>query len=413
MHVRYLSVLSREARRLWSDGRGPILLVIAAGWLLSLGVRMIYPVMLPYLRDAYGLDLTTAGFLLTVLFIAYGLGQFPGGVLADRFGEKAILILSSAISVGTLVLIVTARSTPVLFLVTALFGFGVALYAVARYTILADLYPDQLGAANGVTSAAADAGQSLLPPVAGFIAVAFAWQYGFGFAIPLFALAAIALWAVVPSGRATPSPPAETSSLESARTVLSGINRPPVRYGTALLLLGVTVWQAFTGFYPTYLIDEKGLSGTLAAVLFGLFFGLGVVVQPLSGAAYDRIGIKRSLLVVMGISGIGLVVLPVLEGFWPLVAITVVLSTMLGFATITQLHLILSLPEEIQGTGFGLLRTVSFTIGAVSPALFGAAADRGFFDEAFLGLAVLVGLIVVLGLVTPAAQATESDRPSS
>ena len=413
IHLRYLSVLRREARALWSGGRGPILVAIAAGWFLSIGVRMIYPVLLPHLRTAYGLDLTTAGLLLTVLFVAYGLGQFPGGLLADRFGEKVVLILSSAISVVTLVLIVTARSTPVLFFVTALFGVGVALYAVARYTILVDLYPDQVGAANGVTSAAADAGQSVLPPIAGLIAAGLAWQYGFGFAIPLFALAALALWAVVPSQRPEPSPSTETSPLESVRDVLSGLRRPPVVYGTGLLLLGVTVWQAFTGFYPTYLIEEKGLSATLAGVLFGLFFALGVLVQPLSGAAYDRIGIRQSLLFVMGVSGVGLVILPGLEGFLPLVGVTVLLSTLLGFATVTQSHLILALPDDIQGTGFGILRTISFTIGAASPVLFGAAGDRGFFDEAFLALAVLAGLTVLLGMVTPAAAGTESARDSS
>ncbi len=405
----YLSLFTREAQTLWSDGRGPILVAIAAGWFLSIGVRMIYPVLLPHLRTAYDLDLTTAGLLLTVLFIAYGLGQFPGGVLADRFGEKAILILSSMISVGTLTLLVTARSTPILFVVTALFGVGIALYAVARYTILVDLYPEHVGAANGVTSAAADAGQSILPPIAGLIVVLFAWQYGFGFAIPLFALAAIGLWVVVPSQPSETTSPSETSSLETLRDVFSGLRTPPVIYGTGLLLLGVSIWQAFTGFYPTYLIEEKSLSGTLAGALFGLFFALGIVVQPLSGAAYDRIGIRQSILFVMGISGIGLTVLPVLEGFWPLVGVTILLSTMLGFATVTQSHLILALPEEIQGTGFGILRTISFTIGAVSPVLIGAAGDRGFFDEAFLALAVLAVLTIALGMMTPGAATNISN----
>lgn len=405
----------RGLQSLWSEGRGTILVAVAAGWFLSIGVRMIYPVLLPYLQTAYGLDLTTAGLLLTVLFVAYGLGQFPGGVLADRFGEKSILILSSAISVGTLVLIVTARSTVILFLVTAMFGFGVALYAVSRYTLLADLYPEQLGAANGVASAAADAGQSVLPPIAGFLAVAFAWQFGFGFAIPLFALVTVALFLVVPSTKSGTadrpdqgeSPASSTQSkgsrLDATSEVFQGLRRPPVVYGTGLLILGVSIWQGFTGFYPTYLILEKGLSETVAGVLFGLFFALGVLVQPVSGAAYDRFGIKRSLLFVMGVSGVALVLLPGIEAFVPLVVVTILLSSMLGFATVTQSHLILSLPEEIQGTGFGILRTISFTVGAVSPVLVGAAGDRGYFDEAFLALAVLAGLTVLIGLVTPSA----------
>ncbi len=379
---------------LWSEGRGPILVAAAAGWFLSIGVRMIYPVVLPQLREAYDLDLATAGVLLTVLFLAYGLGQLPGGLLADRFGERIVLAVSTAVSALTLGLVVTAGSTAVLFVATALFGAGIALYAVARYTLLAGLYPERVGAANGVTSAAADAGQSVLPPIGGLIAAAVAWQYGFAFAIPLFVLVAVALWLVVPVGGREAAGDEDALSLEAIRETFAGLRRPSVGYGTVTLLLGVCLWQAFTGFYPTYLIEEKGLSATRAGILFGLFFALGVAVQPLSGAAYDRIGIRRSLVVVMGISAVGIAALPFVHGLGPLVVVTILSSALLGFATVTQSYLIVALPAEIQGSGFGVIRTVSFTIGAASPAAFGAAADLGFFDEAFLALAALALLVI-------------------
>lgn len=70
-----------------------MLVSTSLGWGLSLGVRTIYPVLLPHIRVAYELDLRTAGFLLTVLFLLYELGQFPSRILADRFGGRAILIL--------------------------------------------------------------------------------------------------------------------------------------------------------------------------------------------------------------------------------------------------------------------------------------------------------------------------------
>ncbi|SNR70858.1 hypothetical protein SAMN06264855_1485 [Halorubrum vacuolatum] len=60
-----------------------------------------------------------------------------------------------------------------------------------------------------------------------------------------------------------------------------------------------------------------------------------------------------------------------------------------------QTHLILSHPDDIQRTRFGILRTISFTVGAMSPVLVGAAADRGFFEEAFLALAALAVLTVL------------------
>lgn len=381
----------RDARdnvlNLLQGKRGNILAALAGGWFLSMGVRMIYPVMLPHLRTAYELDLTTSGFLLTVLFFAYAIGQLPGGILADQIGERRILMLSLLLSAGTLALVATSTSTTVLFTATALFGFGTALYAVSRYTILPQLYPKQIGTANGVTAASQDAGQSILPPLAGIITTAFFWQLGFMFAIPLFILAFVSLHFTMSSMISEPNDSADTLSFESGRYILSVLNQPAIIYPTSVLILGLSVWQAFTSFYPTYLVEVKGLSTTMAGLLFGLFFALGIFIKPLSGGAYDRIGIRRSLVFIASGPFIALVVLPIADSFWTLIAVTALVSTLLGFATVTEPYLLETLPESIRGTGFGIFRTIVFMIGALSPALFGIAANHGFFDEAFIALA--------------------------
>jgi len=396
-----LSDFKAGAVDLWSGGRGRILTAVAAGWFLSIGVRMIYPVMLPYLRTAYELDLTAAGLLLTVLFLAYALGQFPGGMLADRFGERFTLTASAVISAVTLTLVVTANSAVVLFAATALFGFGTALYAVGRYTVLPRLYTDRLGAANGVTAASQDAGQSILPPVASVIAAVFLWQFGFGFAIPLFLLSAVVLWAVVPPRSSSASDDDSGLSRDDLSVLLSVFRQPSVVYATAVLIVGLFVWQAFTSFYPTYLIEVKELSTTVASFLFGTFFALGILIKPLAGGAYDRFGIRRSLTIVASGPTIGLIVLPYVDDLWILILITAFVSTLLGFATVVEPSLLHSLPEEIRGTGFGILRSIGFTIGATSPVLFGAAADRGFFDEMFTVLAVLSAGMILLAFRIP------------
>lgn len=396
--VDHLYTVGNGVRDLLRGRRGTVLIATACGWFLTMGVRMIYPVMLPYLQEAYGLDLTTAGLLLTILFLAYAVGQLPGGVLADRIGERIILSLSMLMSAVTLVLVVTARSSIVLFAATALFGFGAALYAVGRYTILPQLYPNRIGAANGLTAASQDAGQSVLPPLAGVLAGALFWQLGFGFAVPLFLVMAVALWFVIPTGTAGPT---DELSLSGFRYLKSELQQPAIVYPTTALTLGLFIWQAFTGFYPTYLIQEKGLSTTLASGLFGLFFALGILIKPLSGGAYDRIGIRRSLVIVASGPIVAFLALPLVNEFWLLVGVTVLVSTLLGFATVTEPYLLEQLPSHIQGTGFGTLRTIVFMIGAFGPVVFGTAADRGFFDQAFMALAVLAGGMIFLAFRIP------------
>lgn len=396
-----IRALTSGARTLWSGGRGKILLAVGAGWFLSIGVRLVYPVMLPYLQTAYGLDLTTAGFLLSVLWISYAIGQLPGGLLADRLGEGTILLISLLTSIGTLILVVLARSALILFVATALFGLGTALYGVARYTALSEIYPDNAGAAIGITQAAGEVGNSVLPLLAGLLATAFAWQYGFGFAIPLFGLVALSLWAVVPSQVSEATSAVDTISLETARYIFSELRRPEIIVVTIIEVLAFSVWQSFTGFYPTYLIEIKGLSPSVSSGLFSLFFVVGIIVQPLAGGAYDRFGIWRSLPVVMSVITIALVILPLLEGFWPLVVGTVFLGSILGYGTIILPYMTDALPVDMKGTGLGTLRTIYMTGGAASPLFFGALADRGFFDEAFIVLAALAGTTVLISIWFP------------
>lgn len=400
--MQIVSTLTGTARTLWSDDRGPILVTIATGWFLSMGVRMILPVLLPELRTAFGMSLARAGLLVSTVFVTYAIGQLPGGLLSDRIGKGRIMIVSTALSGTAILLVVTANTQILLFLAVGVFGFATGTYAVARFTALTDLYPDRVGTAVGLTAAAADAGQSVLPAFAGVLATALVWQFGFGFAMPLFAIVAVLLWIFVPA-RTSPRPElTDAGRVQDVRRVLTGLRTPAVVYSAVTLVIGVCIWQAFTSLYPTYLVEIKGLSVPRAGGLLGVFFGLGIVVQPVSGGAYDRFGAPLTLSVVLGIAGISLLTLPFVEGFLALFALTLFLSPLLGFATVVQSYLIKAIPDEIQGTGFGFLRTVSFLIGAASPALFGAAADRGYFDEGFFVLAGLAVLMVIIASRFPA-----------
>lgn len=385
---------------LGSKGRGPILLVIAAGWGITIGTRAIYPVVLPDLRAAYGLDLTGAGVLLTILFVAYAIGQLPGGIFADRIGERKTLTASLALSGGALVLIITAGSTIALFLATAVFGFGVGFYAIARFTAIATIYPEGYGTAIGVTNVSPEVAQAVFPPIAGFIAVAVGWQYGFGATIPLFLLVGAGLWIYIPTHASDERSAVDTVSLETGRYVFSALGNPPIILGTLVMILGFSVWQAFTGFYPTYLIEEKGLSPSIASLLFGLYFAGSALIHPISGMIYDRTNIRYPTILVL-FAGIALLGLPFAENLGVLVVISLLLGTLLAFETSTESYLVAALPADVEGTGFGILRTIVFATGATSPIVFGAAAERGFFDEMFLVLAGITFVLVGIGLRLP------------
>jgi MFS family permease len=381
------------------DGRGRILFTIAFGWFLGLGVRLSAPTLVPYIRADFGIGLSTAGVLLSTLWFTYALLQFPGGVLGDWIGERAVLAASSALAIVALAASALAWSALALFAGFVLLGSATGVYATTRFTSLADIYPDRTATAMGVSSAAGNLGTVLLPAGAGVVAGAASWRLGFAAATPLFALAAVGLWVTVPARTSGQESVTDDLSTDAIRRFVAEITGRQTVVLTATMLLMSIVYQGFTSFFPTYLVSTKGLSESAAALLYSAFFASGILVQPLGGAVADSIGDRPTILGFSLLSAVAIGLLLAVDEFWVLVALTVLASAQLGFWPIAQAGVVETLPTEMQGTGFGLLRTGYLLLAASAPTIVGALADRGRFDTAFLLLAGCALGSALLGLL--------------
>jgi MFS family permease len=390
------------AAELARDGRGLILGAVGFGWFLGVGVRLAVPVQVPYIRAEFEIGLATAGLFLSVLWVGYALFQFPGGILGDRVGERFTLVASTALVVGGLAVCATAPTVPVLFVGLGLLGVATGLYSPTRFTVLTDTFPERAGAALGLSNAFGNVGSVLLPLGAGMLAVAASWRAGFLTAIPLFVLAALGLWWTIPRRTSGADSAVDDLSLATVRTVFGGLTgRRTVVVTVAMFLMSV-VYQGFTSFYPTYLAATKGLSEPTATLLYSAFFAAGIAVQPVAGATADADGERRTMVAFASIAPASQAALPVASGFWPLLALSGLASAQLGFWPIAQAATVDSLPTEMQGTGFGLVRTTYLLLAAAGPATVGALADGGSFDGAFLLLAGCAGSTVVVGLLLAA-----------
>jgi MFS family permease len=369
---------------------------------------MIYPVILPALQRSFGLSDTLAGLLITVLWFFYAVGQLPAGVLADRPDERTVLTLTMLVVAVSLGGVVSAPSVGILFATTAVCGLTIALFHIPRILLLTDLYDDNLGSAFGITLAIGDLGQTAIPPIAGVVTVAVAWQAGLGGTIPFFVLTGVAIWLTLAdrSGSTAasedPADPAQssTSSLH-IRPILREMRRPPVLFVIGMFFLYVFIWQSFTAFYPSYLIDQKELSPTGASLLFGLFFATGIAIKPLSGAAYDRFGIRATLIGLLLSPAIGFLLLPFLQSTVALVGLTALLSTSLGTGTVTQSWLSETFPEATRGTGLGVVNTLTIGLAAGGPVLFGVIAEYDYLNQGYIGLACIIAVSLGVTLWMP------------
>ena len=93
---------------------------------------------------------------------------------------------------------------------------------------------------------------------------------------------------------------------------------------------------------------------------------------------------------------LGLLLLPFAVGPVQALFITLILSFRNGAAVVNNMYISDHLDPDIKGSGLGLLRSSWILVGATSPMTIGYLADHGYFEEAFVALALLTGLAGLL-----------------
>ena len=392
------------------EGRGWVLLAVATGWLLTLGMRFVVPALLPRIKAEFALSNTTAGIAVTVVWITYAFMQFPAGAIVDRIGEHLLLTSSLVLAAGSVLAFGVAPAFGAFLLACAAFGFGTGLYGPPRATVLSKTYPENDGVAFGITLAAGSLGAAAVPFLATFMSTRFGWRAAIGAFAPFFLLTSVLMWRTVPrrdSGivRVTGSDLDAASLWRGTRAVIAGISRRPVVLAVGAAMVMLFTFQALTAFLPTYLVATKGVSPASAAGLYALLFISGSAFQPIAGSAADRFGDREVSAFVAGVSVLPLVGVVLVEGPLALAVLIALIGARLGTDPILNAYVVRALPPGIQGTAWGLLRTVFFTVASTGSVVVGVLGDAGWFDEAFFLLAALTVFAALLCAGLPSRSA--------
>lgn len=381
------------------DGRGWVLLTVALGWFVILGLRFVVPALLPRIKADYGINNATAGVAITLIWLTYAGMQFPAGVLTDRLGERRLLMGSLLLGGAGVALFSVSLVFGIFLVACAVFGLGTGVFGPARGTVLSKAYPDNDGAAFGLVLAAGSIGAAAVPFVASRLAPLVGWRRTMGLFVPLFVLIGAGLWwAVPPLDREAGS---TQPLLPNFAQIRAGVTQLPVVIGTTAAMLMVFSFQGLTAFLPTYLVATKGMGEQMAAGLFTGLFLTGAVFQSVAGSLTGRFGHGPVLVIVGALSVLPLVALPYTSGLVPLAVLVLVLGVRLAIGPVTNAYLVRVLPAEVMGSSWGLIRTGFFVVGSTGSVFVGVLADRGLFDESILALAVLTAIATVLYLLLP------------
>lgn len=372
----------------------------------TMAARLAISPVVPAIGDEFAVSNGAIGLALTGMWGAYAAAQFPSGLLADRYGERTIILVAVSGTAVTSGLLAVTPSYPI-FLAGAVALGGVAgLHFSVATSLLTRTLPNT-GSAIGLHTAGAPVAGVLIPLAAGSVGVWLGWRWAVALGV-VVALPAAVLFATVVRPIEPVRPEESVWSRLQVRPLLELLGRPPVAITAGLSVCGAFVWQATASFLPAFLIEYHGVAKPLAGALFSVYFGVQGVAQPVIGTLSDRIGRYPAAALTVGVGVLGYSVLVVGPGLWMVAAAVVCAGLAMGWGAALLPKFMDHLGDEERGAGFGLIRTAYMVLGASGSVVTGAAADLLGWGPAFLGLAALLG--GMLGVLLYVMRRSRTDR---
>lgn len=349
-----------------------------------------------------------AGLIAGVGEVGALLGTLPGGVVADRFDRRRIILASSLLGgllwLG-LALAWWAGQLTGWHLAVVLFGSSVAgVFAnpAESGAIRAVVPSEQLGAAMAVVQGRSAVASMLSGPLGGFL-------YGVGHAIPLLA-SAVGHLAMVVATAFVREP--LNGDLEAARAThpLVALREGlrfiwGVRFFRMALGLFVAVNIAFIGLMTTVNLElvQTGVDPLLIGLLDLVAGGVMVLGALIAPGLIRRIRLGRLIVAGLGLSGLGVAGMAVLHsypGYLVMLALSVALIPAIN-AGLGGYTLAIT-PPELQGRASSVLGLAGFLAAPIAPVIGSALLAGAGVVAALWVFAIAVGAITLALAALPA-----------
>ncbi len=334
---------------------------IGAIFALSFGTTVIAidggipNVALPTIAHSLGIAPSAAVLIVTVYQLVLVMTMLPLAALGDRIGHRKIYLGGLAIFAAGSMVVLFAKSLPMLLAVRAFQAIGAAGMLGVMAAMVRGIYPSRgLGRGLGINSVVVTSASTLAPTIGGIVIGHAPWPWIFAAAMP-FALAALAMGRLLPAPEPRPGP----YDIKGA------------------LLFATTFFLVFAG------IESATHGGPLAVSAIVTFVGIG----------FGIVFVRRELRSETPILPVDLLKRPPLA----------LAASGSQFAYIALMLLLLSMPFRLQH-GYGFSSTeVGAMISAwpmsmiIAAPLAGTMADR--YPASILGgigMTVAVGALLLL-----------------
>ncbi|HEX5814782.1 MAG TPA: MFS transporter [Methylomirabilota bacterium] len=359
------------------------------------GFSEILYVLLPVWAGEFRLSLWQVGLIRSAYTGGMAAFQIPAGLLAERLGERPLLMLGTLATAGAFIGVAAGASgfLPLLVLLT-LAGLGSGVQHPLSSSVVAKAYEDgPRRAALGTYNFAGDIGKVTSAAVVGLVAGLAGWRVaatGYGV---LGIVAALLLMLVLTRLRAGGAPRRAPAAERVAAPAGWGIRDP--RGFQALSAIGMIDNATRSGlltFLPFVLV-AKGMSVAGVGGALALVFAGGAMGKFVCGMVAERVGIIHTVVLTEAATSVAILAIlasPLSLAMVLLVPLGIALNgtSSVLYATVADL-----VTAERRSRAYGLYYTLSIGASALGPTLYGLVGDA-------VGAAATLGLIATVVLTT-------------
>jgi MFS family permease len=379
-----------------------VLVIIAAAHFVHDGFADVVYVLLPLWAAEFSLTFAQVGLIRTAYSGGMALFQIPAGLIAERTGERGVLVVGTLVTAAGFIVAGVAGGFVSLLVILLVAGLGSGVQHPLASSIVSQAY--ETGArrtALGTYNFSGDLGKVAVPAAVAFLAAGLAsWRIPAALYGVVGLVAALVIWAVLArlDVGARPVPRAIGATTAGAGW---GIRDP--RAFQALTLIGMIdngTRSPFLTFLPFVLIDAKGATLAGVGVAMALLFAGGAVGKLVCGVMAERIGIIRAVVVTEAATTaliIAVLAAPLTLAYALLVPLGIALNgtSSVLYGTVAEL-----VTPERRSRAYGLYYTVTIATSAVAPSLYGLLSDAVGVRATLtvVGLMVLVTIPLCLAL---------------
>ncbi len=385
-------------------GRGPLFVIAGSHGSLHWAVQTFY-LLLPFIKEEFGLDYTQTGFLVTIVHLSSFVANIPSGVVVDVTGRRtACQLFSLVVCAIGLAGLGWARDYWVLAGAVALISMMNTLWHPAAIAFLSETYAKRRGLALSFHTIGASLGDAAAPAAAGVLITAIGWHETamLGALVPLAAAVLLFFFS-----KASSAMPSRSGGGGGIRAYMTGLQQ---------LVVNMEVWKVcvmagFRGtgqtglrtFLPLYLAAALSANPFWIGVTLTVLQLSGAIATPFAGGISDRVGRRPVLFAGFAMSLVVIFAMP----FATSLTMFIILVGLAGVSTFAVRPVIQSwalekAPPQLGGSMVSLLFGTQSAFAMAVPIVGGMIADAWGIGYVFYALAATV-------LVAMAVAATISE----